>query len=504
MGLARLMSRGQAGLEAYPVTVEVNTAAGLPLFTVAGLPATVVRESRERVRAALVNTGFQFPVSRVLAHLGPADRPKTGGGFDLPMALGVLLASDQLTADTGAYEFMGELALSGHLRSVPGVLPAAIAAKRADRELILPKANAAEASLVQGATMRCAEHLGEVVQFLRGEVELPLVTAQAPRAVAGPATGLDDVVGQAPAKRALMVAAAGGHHLLMVGPPGSGKSMLAERLPGLLPLMDYEEALEAAAIRSLCNLPIVPGDFYQRPFRSPHHSASAPALVGGGNRPRPGEASLAHHGVLFLDELPEFQRAGLEALREPIETGHAAISRANGEATFPARFQLLAAMNPCLCGYLGDPDHECKCTPQQASNYRRRISGPLLDRFDIQITVSRPPAALLTGEPPDPVPTDCPRGRVAAARRRQLDRQGTTNAALEGRELDEVVLLEPASRRLLSRAIERFRLSARSYVRILRVARTIADLDGEDAVQECNVAEAINLRTNLAAGTTNV
>ncbi len=481
-------------MEAFTVTVEVHIAGGLPSFTVAGLPATVVRESRERVRAALTNLNFTYPVSRIVAHLGPADRPKTGGCFDLPVALGLLLASGQLEADPAPFEFLGELALNGDLRAVPGVLPAVAAAQKAGRELIIPLANADEAGLVEGAQVRCAQDLGEVVQFLRGELQLPRPAAPNLQSARANDTDLGDVRGQDRAKRALTIAAAGGHHLLMVGPPGSGKSMLAERIPSLLPPMDYSDALEAAAVRSIGGLGIAAERFYQRPFRSPHHGASSAALVGGGARPRPGEISLAHRGVLFLDELPEFSRHGLEALREPIETGQICISRANGQAVFPAQFQLVAAMNPCPCGYRGDPDQVCGCSPQVVQSYRRRISGPLLDRFDIHIEVPRLPATVLAAHRPNNITSKTIRSQVTAARERQLRRQGSANVELNHQALEAVLVLDTASRKLLTQAIDRYSLSARGYVRILRVARTIADLAGELAVDQNHIAEAVALR----------
>jgi magnesium chelatase family protein len=389
--------------------------------------------------------------------------------------------------------------LNGDLRAVPGVLPAVAAAQAAGRELVVPHANADEAGLVEGAPVRCAKHLGEVVQFLRGELELPRPAAPGPHAGPANATDLSDIRGQEQAKRALAIAAAGGHHLLMVGPPGSGKSMLAERLPTLLPAMDYSAALEVAAVRSVAGLEIAAAKFYQRPFRSPHHCASSAALVGGGARPRPGEISLAHRGILFLDELPEFPRPGLEALREPIETGQVCIARANGQATFPARFQLVAAMNPCPCGYLGDRDQACGCSPQVIQSYRRRISGPLLDRFDIQIEVPRLPATLLAADRPPGVASVTVCKQVTAAHQRQLQRQGTTNVELDHQGLEQAIVLDTPSRALLTKVIERHHLSARGYVRILRVARTIADLAGQPAVDQNHIAEAVGLRCTFTA-----
>jgi magnesium chelatase family protein len=481
-------------MEAFAVTVEVHVAGGLPSFTVAGLPATVVRESRERVRAALTNLNFTYPVSRIVAHLGPADRPKTGGCFDLPVALGLLLASGQLQADVGPYEFLGELALNGDLRAVPGVLPAVAAAQAAGRELIVPHANAAEAGLVEGAPVHCAKHLGEVVQFLRGERKLSQPAAPGPQSHAANGVDLSEIHGQEQAKRALAIAAAGGHHMLMVGPPGSGKSMLAQRLPTLMPPMDYPDALEVAAVRSVAGLEIAAAKFYQRPFRSPHHGASSAALVGGGARPRPGEISLAHRGILFLDELPEFPRPGLEALREPIETGQVCIARANGQATFPARFQLVAAMNPCPCGFHGDSSVHCSCSPARVDRYRQKVSGPLLDRIDLYVEVGRPPVNAFYGETYSGETSADVRSRVVAARRKQRDRGVACNAELAGERIKQYCALNEASRKLLDHAAEKFALSVRAYQRVLRIARTIADLDDATLISTMHVAEAIRLR----------
>ena len=494
MGLARTLSRGQAGLDAYLVTVEVHVTGGLPGFTVTGLPAAAVRESKDRVRAALATSGHDVPASRITVHLGPADIPKTGGRFDLAIALGVLLAKPGAAAwPVAGIEFLGELALNGDLRPFHGALPAALAAKQAGHAIVLPAANAGEAALVDGAEVYTAAHLNEVVNHLRGEQPLPRVTPRTETFAAGASPDLADVRGQTFAKRALVVAAAGGHNLLMIGPPGSGKSMLAERLGGLLPPLTHDEMLRVASIASVAGEPRAAEPTLSPPFRAPHHTTSAQALVGGGTRPRPGEISLAHRGVLFLDELPEFARGALEALREPLESGVARISRVHEQLAFPAEFMLVAAMNPCFCGFRGDGTDRCKCSPYKLEQYRSRISGPLLDRFDLHVEVPRV-SFVDIAEPAERGESAHLRETVVAARATQLERAGRLNARLDARGLWRVVKLGAEQRALLKRAADRWQLSARSSLRVLKVARTIADLEQSAAVTTAHVAEALQLR----------
>ncbi|HUQ53853.1 MAG TPA: YifB family Mg chelatase-like AAA ATPase [Gammaproteobacteria bacterium] len=494
MGLARTLSRGQAGLDAYLVTVEVHIAGGLPGIAVTGLPAAAVRESKDRVRAALATSGHTLSASRITVHLGPADIPKTGGRFDLAIALGVVLAQDEaLQWPVSATEFLGELALNGDLRPINGALPAALAAQHAGHALVLPEANAAEAALVPDAEVYAAAHFKDVVRHLSGEQRLPRVAARSEPIPTGSAPDLADVRGQAFAKRALIVAAAGHHNLLMIGPPGSGKSMLAERLSGLLPPLTRDEMLRVASIASVAGELRSAPPTSSPPFRAPHHTTSPQALVGGGTRPRPGEISLAHRGVLFMDELPEFGRSALEALREPLESGVARISRVHDQLTFPAEFMLVAAMNPCFCGYLGDGTERCKCTPYKLEQYRGRISGPLLDRFDLHVEVPRVPFADI-GEPAESSESAAVRETVVAARRVQLERAGKLNARLDARSLWRAVKLGAEQRALLKRAADRWQLSARSSLRVLKVARTVADLAGSSAVTTEHVAEALQLR----------
>lgn len=502
VSLATVYSRAQNGLAADLVTVEVHLANGLPGLAIVGLPEAAVREAKDRVKAAISTCGYEFPnTRRITCNLGPADLPKEGGRFDLAIALGILAASNQIpAARLAGLEVLGELALSGELRPVRGALPAALQARRAGRALLLPEANAGEAALASGARVHPAAHLGELCVALHAG-ELPCTTpAPGPVAAAPGAPDLADVRGQAQARRALEIAAAGAHSLLMTGPPGAGKSMLAARLIGLLPPMTDEEAIEVAAIASVGRDGFDAQKWGIRPFRSPHHTASGIALVGGGTSPRPGEITLAHRGVLFLDELPEFDRRVLEGLREPLETGAITVSRAAAQAEFPARFQLVAAMNPCPCGYYGDPDGACRCTPEQVARYRARLSGPLLDRIDLQLFVARVDRHELlapgrTGEDSATVAA-----RVRRARERAQRRAGKPNADLGGAELDRHLELDPAARALLMAALERFRLSARACHRVLRVARTISDLADADAVGKPALAEALGYRGFAAAG----
>jgi magnesium chelatase family protein len=502
MALAVVHSRSLDAVQAPEVTVEVHLANGLPNFTLVGLAETEVKEARERVRAALQTSGLEFPLNkRITVNLAPADLPKESGRFDLPIAIGLLAASGQVDASAlDRYELAGELSLAGDLRPVRGALAMAWALKRRGegtrRALVLPTASAAEAALVEGLVIHGASHLLEVVRAFAPEGAEPLARAVALARTAGaPPPDLLDVRGQAAAKRALEIAAAGGHSLLMVGPPGTGKSMLAQRFAGLLPALDEDEALESAAILSLGGA--FPADRWgRRVLRAPHHSASSAALVGGGSPPRPGEISLAHHGVLFLDELPEFPRPALEALREPLESGRISISRAARQAEFPARFQLVAAMNPCPCGHLGSA--ACRCTPDIVARYQARLSGPLLDRIDLQVEVPAiDPTFLSRGS--DGESTAVVAARVALARARSQARQGTLNAALAGDVLERHGALDADGRRLLHATAARFRWSARSFHRVLRIARSIADLAGADRVSALHVAEAVQYRRALAA-----
>ncbi len=491
MSLAVVYTRAKSGISAPLVTVEVHLSNGLPSLNIVGLPETAVKESKDRVRSALLNSHFDFPARRITINLAPADLPKDGGRFDLPIALGILAASEQLSTEAlKDYEFIGELALSGELRPVDGILPSALACGKSQRRVITPYANGAEAALASNTPVYAAKHLLEVCAHLKRSNILPEQTHDQ-HLDTTPTADINDVIGQHQAKRALEIAAAGAHNLLFSGPPGTGKTMLASRLPGILPPLDEKSALEVAAIYSVSNS-TPRANFFERPFRSPHHTASSVSLVGGGSSPRPGEVSKAHHGVLFLDELPEFSRKVLEVLREPLESGSILIARAQASVEYPANFMLVAAMNPCPCGYLGES--RCRCTPDQVNRYRDKISGPLLDRIDLQIHMPRVPHKELTASSPPGESSDNIRGRVIAARETQQSRQSCANALLSRKQIDQFCLLNKDQLEMMNAAIERMKLSARGFHRVLKVARTIADLENSERIQNQHLSEALAYR----------
>lgn len=495
MSLAVIKSRAQCGMQAPVVYIEVHLSNGLPGLSIVGLPETAVKESKDRVRSAIINSGFSFPMRKITINMAPADLPKEGGRFDLPIALGILAASGQCDVERlENYEFAGELALGGQLRAIRGVLPFALAAYKANHQLIIPQKNSDDVSLVPGLKAYQANHLIEVMNHLEQVEPLKSVSAKLKMPYYDCAIDLSDVKGQPQARRALEISASGRHNMLLIGPPGTGKTMLASRLNTILPPLTESEALESASIYSIHGAYKVADRFFIRPFRSPHHTASAVALVGGGSQPKPGEISLAHYGVLFMDEFPEYDRSVLEVLREPLESGKITISRANRNAEFPAKFQLIAAMNPCPCGYLGSNIRNCSCTEHQVKRYQGKLSGPLLDRIDLHVEVPDLPKGLLSDQTSVYESSDTVRKRVTETYEIQMARQGCTNSQLLGQEIDHYCRLNEKEAKLLDQAIERLNLSARAYHRILKVSRTIADLAKSEAITVSHITEALSYR----------
>ncbi len=492
MALSCVYSRARIGLDSPLVTVEVHLANGLPAFNIVGLPETSVKESKDRVRSAIINCGYEFPAKRITINLAPADLPKEGGRFDLPIAVGILAASEQLPqTDLSQYEFAGELALSGELRAIVGEIPVAMASSDSGRTLIIPTANAEQASWVKSAKIHAIDHLAQLYPHFAKQTTLPLTEVKTH--VTEPViTDLDmaDVIGQPLAKRALEISASGGHNLLLIGPPGTGKTMLASRLAGILPLMHENEALEAAAIQSISHQKINQHSWFTRPFRAPHHTASSAALVGGGSHPQPGEISLAHNGVLFLDELPEYERKVLDVLREPMESGEVTISRALQKQTFPARFQLVAAMNPSPTGFYNDK----RSTPEQVLRYLNRLSGPFLDRIDIQIEVTRLPKGMWAEDNNLSESSATIQQRVSQCRAKQLSRQGKANALLGSREIKSYCPLSAENHEFLELAVEKLGLSTRAHHKILKIARTLADMANRDSIGHDDIIEALSYR----------
>ena len=498
MSIATVYSRASQGIHAPLVTVETHLSPGLPKMNIVGLPEEEVKESRERVRSAIINAGLTFPSCRITINLAPADLPKEGGRYDLPIALSILAASQQIPTDSLLdYEFAGELALSGELRAIKGILPFSLETSRLGRKLLIPESNIVEATLIEKLTVFGASHLLRVCLHLSGKDPIDAAVVRIlPQEdlLSDERVDFKDVTGQKHAKRALEIAAAGGHSVLMAGPPGTGKTMMAIRLPTILPELNEDDALEVAAIKSMSLHGFNAALWRQRPFRAPHHTASAVALVGGGRTPRPGEISLAHHGVLFLDELPEYDRKVLEVLREPIESGRVIISRANHQTEFPASFQLIAAMNPCPCGYLSDPKRNCQCTVEQINRYRNKLSGPLMDRIDMHIEVPSLKSTELSQQTETPESSQVIRERVVLARARQLKRAKQINAKLGTRQIKQFCHIAQTERDFLQAAIEKLGLSARAFHRVLKVARTIADLEDKQNIEKTHLFEALSYR----------